>query len=118
MHGDASARETPIAPWAGELLQHWLQVRSELKIPGDFLLPSTRTGKPWSKKSHYAESKRLFEEAGLVGQGGGTFKLRHTFAMRQLRRGTEPEVVARWLGVEPEVMARYRQVVAGPMEVV
>jgi site-specific recombinase XerD len=117
-HGDVSARETPIAPWAGELLQHWLQVRFELKVPGDVLLPSTRTGKPWSKKSHYAEAKRLFEDAGLVGQGGGTFKLRHTFALRQLRRGTEPEVVAGWLGVEPEVMGRYRQVVSGPMDVV
>ena len=42
--GDAPARETPIAPWAGELLQHWLLVRSERKIPGEMLFPSTADG--------------------------------------------------------------------------
>ncbi len=117
-HGDAPARETPIAPWAAELLQHWLQVRSELNVPGDVLLPSTRTGKPWSKDSHYRETRRLLEQVGLGDGAGGTFRLRHTFALRQLRRGTEAEVVARWLGVEPEVMGRYRQVVTSPMDVV
>jgi integrase len=116
--GDAPARETPIAPWAGELLQHWLLVRSERKIPGDMLLPATGTGKPWSKQSHYAATRQLLAEAGLDGNEGGTFKLRHTFAMRQLRRGTAPEEVARWLGVEVAVMERYQHVVVGPVDVV
>ena len=118
MHGDSAARETPIAPWAGELLQHWLQIRSELEIPGDWLLPSTRTGKPWGKQSHYATTRSLLEEAGLDGPEGGTFRLRHTFALRQLKRGTAPEQVARWMGVEPVVMDRYRRVVSGPTTVV
>ena len=117
-NGDAAARETPIAPWAGELLQHWLIVRGELQIPGPMLLPSTRTGKPWSKQSHYAATRQLLEEAGLDSHEGGTFRLRHTFALRQLRRGTAPEQVARWLGVETVVMERYARVVTGPMEVV
>ena len=117
-NGNSSARETPIAPWAGELLQHWLQVRSEMHIPGDVLFPSTRTGKPWSKQSHYASARQLLEEAGLDSNEGGTFKLRHTFALRQLRRGTAPDEVARWLGVEPMVMDRYKRVVSTPMDVV
>ncbi|MGJ7506553.1 tyrosine-type recombinase/integrase [Variovorax sp. GT1P44] len=116
--GDSPARETPIAPWAGELVQHWLQVRSERGIPGAMLFPSTATGKPWSKQSHYSATRQLLAEAGLDGNEGGTFKLRHTFAMRQLRRGTSPEEVARWLGVEVAVMDRYKHVVSTPTDVV
>jgi integrase len=116
--GDSPARETPIAPWTGELLQHWLQVRAEREIPGEMLFPSTATGKPWSKQSHYSTTRQLLADAGLDGAEGGTFKLRHTFAMRQLRRGTAPEEVARWLGVEVAVMDRYKHVVSSPMDVV
>ncbi|MDM0108039.1 tyrosine-type recombinase/integrase [Variovorax sp. J22R24] len=116
--GNSPARETPIAPWAGELLQHWLQVRSERKIPGDMLFPSTAAGKPWSKQSHYSTTRQLLADAGLDDSEGGTFKLRHTFAMRQLRRGTAPAEVARWLGVEVAVMDRYKHVVSRPMDVV
>ena len=116
--GNSAARETPIAPWAGELLQHWLQVRAEARIEGDFLFPSTRAGKQWHKESHYKCAKKVLEDAGIDSREGGSFRLRHTFALRQLRRGFEPETVAAWLGVEPEVMGRYRRVVATPIDVV
>jgi len=117
-NGNAPARETPIAPWAGELLQHWLQVRAEMEIAGDYLFPSTRSGKPWSKEAQYKSAKQVFEEAGLDAADGGSFRLRHTFALRQLRRGTDAVQVARWLGVEPDAMAKYRRVVTGPEQVV
>lgn len=117
-NGNSPARETPIAPWAGELLQHWLQVRAESKIAGNFLFPSTRTGKPWSKEAQYLAAKQVFEDAGMSGTEGGSFRLRHTFALRQLRRGTDTEQVARWLGIEAEAMGKYRRVVAGPERVV
>ncbi|MDR6856218.1 tyrosine-type recombinase/integrase [Variovorax guangxiensis] len=117
-NGNAPARETPIAPWAGELLQHWLQVRAEMKIAGDYLFPATRSGKPWSKEAQYKAAKLVFEEAGLDGTEGGSFRLRHTFALRQLRRGTDAVQVARWLGVEPEAMAKYRRVVTSPEQVI
>ncbi|MGO4396248.1 tyrosine-type recombinase/integrase [Variovorax sp. M-6] len=116
--GNSSAREAPIAPWAGELLQHWLQIRAEAKIPGDYLFPSTRTGKQWHKESHYKCAKQVLEEAGIDSSEGGSFRLRHTFALRQLRRGFEPDVVANWLGVEPGEMERYKRVVTAPIEVV
>lgn len=77
-----------------------------------------RSGKPWSKQSHYAATRQLLEEAGLDSHEGGTFRLRHTFALRQLRRGTAPEQVARWMGVEAVVMERYTRIVNGTMEVV
>lgn len=106
-HGNWPARETPIAPWAGELLHHWGKVRQDIAIAGDFLFPSTRTGKQWSRDSHYMCANKVLEEAGIENAEGGSFRLRHTFALRQLRRGTSSEQVAMWLGVEPESMNQY-----------
>jgi integrase len=117
-NGNLPAHETPIAPWAGELLQHWLQVRAEARIEGDFLFPSTRTGKQWGKESQYKSARQVLQDAGVDHSEGGSFRLRHTFALRQLRRGFQPELVARWLGVEPEVMDRYKRVVTTPVDVV
>ena len=106
-HGNWPARETPIAPWSGELLHHWLKVRQDAAIAGDFLFPSTRTGKQWSRDSHYMCANKVLDEAGIDSIEGGSFRLRHTFALRQLRRGTSSEQVAMWLGVEPESMNQY-----------
>lgn len=117
-NGNSPAREAPVAPWAAELLHHWLQVRAEAGIVGEQMFPSTRSGKPWSKDSQYRAARAVMEEAGLDAADGGSFRLRHTFAIRQLRRGTAPEQVARWLGVEPEVMGRYERLVPGPADVV
>lgn len=117
-NGNLPPRETPIAPWAGELLQHWLQIRAEARIAGDHLFTSTLSGKPWSKEAHYKAAKAVLEEAGLHAVEGGSFKLRHTFALRQLRRGTPVDEVARWLGVDPEAMGKYSRVVLGPADVV
>ena len=117
-NGNSAARETPVAPWAGELLHHWMQVRVEARIVGDWLFPATRSGKPWSKDAQYRAARSVLEDAGIDSADGGSFRLRHTFALRQLRRGTEPAQVARWMGVEPEAMARYDRVVAGPADVI
>lgn len=110
-NGTLRARETPVAAWAAELLHHWLQVRADSRIAGEFLFPSTRTGKPWLADSQYQCARKVLEAAGVGGRGaGGSFRLRHTFALRQLRRGTRPEMVARWMGVEPAEMKRYDRV--------
>ena len=61
---------------------------------------------------------KMLEDAGMDSSQGGSFRLRHTFALRQLLRGFEPETVAAWLGVEPEVMGRYRRVRASPIDVI
>ncbi len=57
-------------------------------MQGDFLLRATRTGKAWSKVSHY---KAVTEVMGVSGidkglEEGGAYRPRHTFALRQLRR--------------------------------
>lgn len=109
--------ETPMAPWAARLLQQWLARRTLLCIPGPQLLPSTRTGKPWGKVAHYNAVTQVMQASGLPEAlvPGGSFRLRHTFALRQLRRGRSPEEVARWLGlVDPGVLSRYQQVVFEP----
>ncbi len=117
-NGTSQPRETPIAPWAAELLQYWLQVRQDARVAGAFLFPSTRTGKPWRADSQYMNARQVLEDAGMDSRAGGSFRLRHSFALRQLRRGTLPEQVAQWMGVEPAEMKRYERVLPAHIEVV
>lgn len=116
--GTSTARETPVARWAGVLLRYWLEVRAAAQIPGYHLFPSTRTGKRWSRDSQYQSSMRVLTEAGVATLEGGSFRLRHTFALRQLRRGTSSDVVAAWLGIEPQAMKRYDRVLPEMADVV
>ena len=112
-HGDSPEREAPIVQWAARVLAYWLHVRREQELAGDLLFPATRTGKPWGKVTHYDAVKSVLEASGIDKSlvEGGAYRLRHTFALRQLRRGKSPEVVAQWLGVvEMRVMDRYRRV--------
>lgn len=117
--GLSPEREAPLAGWAAQLLRHWLQVRNEAGIAGEWLFPSTRSGKPWGKVAQYQAVKLVLTGAGFDDEvvRGGSFRLRHTFALRQLRRGRAPDEVARWLGVtDPAVMTRYQRVVLAPVD--
>jgi len=117
-NGNSPARETPVASWAGNLLAHWLEVRRTQGIPGSMVFPSTRSsGKPWGKVAQYTAAKDVLQAAGIDAVEGGSFRLRHTFALRQLKRGCTPQEVARWLGVsDPAVMARYERVITAPVD--
>ena len=117
--GSSPSRETPIAQWAGQLLRHWLQTRSELSIAGNYLFPSTKTGKPWGKVAQYLSSKHVLEAAGLDEAlvAGGSFRLRPPLALRQPRRGKSEADVARWLGVmDGAAMERYRRILSEPVD--
>ena len=116
----AEYRETPVAPWAGQLLRYWLDVRAEQGVPGSMVFPATKsTGKPWGKVAQYNAAKEVLQAAGVDDVEGGSFRLRHTFALRQLRRGKAADEVARWLGVsDPAVMARYQRVISSPVDVI
>jgi site-specific recombinase XerD len=119
MHGSIPEREAPVAPWAGRLLRTWLDTRCALQIAGTALFPAARSGRPWGKVAQYAAAKAVLAAAGVPDTEGGSFKLRHTFALRQLRRGTAPEQVAQWLGLsDVAALARYRRVLIAPTEVV
>lgn len=119
-NGNAASRETPLAAWAGQLLRYWLAVRTQQNVPGSMVFPSTKSsGKPWGKVAQYNAAKDVLRASGVDDVEGGSFRLRHTFALRQLRRGKAADDVARWLGVsDPSVMARYRRVISSPVDVV
>jgi integrase len=114
-HGAVSSRVVPVANWSGRLLQQWLARRAEQLLPGELLFPGTRRGGAWSKVSHYEAMAATLLAAGVAAPRGGSYVLRHTFALRQLRRGTDAAEVARWLGVtDPGVMARYQGLAFDP----
>lgn len=116
---DTPAHEAPLAPWAAKILDHWLETRERIGIPGPWVFPSTGKGTGWSKVSHYNATKQVLAASGIQCDDGGSYQLRHTFALRQLSKGTAPSDVAKWLGVtDPDVMARYQRVLAAFVDVV
>jgi len=118
-HGSIPAREAPIAPWAGRLLRTWLDTRSALQIGGAALFPASRNGRAWGKVAQYTAAKAVLAAAGMADAEGGSFKLRHTFALRQLRRGSSADQVAQWMGLsDAAALARYRKVLLAPAAVV
>ncbi|MBP6900426.1 MAG: site-specific integrase [Burkholderiaceae bacterium] len=110
-NGSAAAYRAPLAAWASRLLCDWLHCRTALALPGPWLFPSTRSGKPWGKVAQYEAAARVLADAQVPAQAaGGSFRLRHSFALRQLALGHDPAQVARWLGVsDPGVMQRYQR---------
>jgi integrase len=118
-HGAIAQREVPMAPWAARLLRQWVHQRGQQEIPGNLLFPATRSGREWGKVAHYNAARSVLVAAGIEDADGGSFLLRHTFAIRQLRRGTPPDEVSRWLGLtDPQPMRRYQRVISGPVVVV
>lgn len=118
-HGNSPARAAPVAPWAGRLLRTWIDTRCSLQISGAVLFPSSRGGRTWGKVAQYSAAKSVLASAGLQDGEGGSFKLRHTFALRQLRRGTPAEQVAQWMGLsDVAALARHRRVLTAPAVVV
>jgi integrase len=118
-HGSAPAREAPLAPWAARLLRAWMDTRCALQMAGPVLFPSTRAGRSWGKVAQYGAAKAVLAAAGMPDSDGGSFKLRHTFALRQLRRGTAPEEVARWMGLaSASALARHQRLLLAPADVV
>jgi len=112
--GSAPAHTAPLADWAGTVLAGWLARRQAECLTGPWLLPSTRSGKPWGKVAQYEAARRVLADAGLDADGGGSFRLRHSFALRQLQHGHGHDTIAAWLGVtDPQVMLRYQQLIPG-----
>ena len=117
-NGNFPARQTPLAGWAGKQLAYWLQIRAQQGLAGSMVFPSTRSGKEWSKAPSTLSFQAVLRGAGIDHPTGGTFKLRHTFALRQLTRHP-PDQVARWLGVQdPAVIERYQRVLFNPVDIV
>lgn len=114
--GSTAAHQVPIALWAARQLRLWLDVRaaqSTAMAGAPWVFPSTTTGKPWSHPACHRAAVGVMEEAGI--EGGAPFRLRHTFAVRQLLSGHSEADVARWMGyADTGPMKRYRHVLAAP----
>ena len=118
-NGNSPARETPLAKWAGRQLAVWLRVRAEQGIAGDIVFPATRSGKVWGKTASFNAFRAVLDGAKIKDLEGGSYKLRHTFALRQLADGKSAADVGSWLGVkDPAVMARYARVLIKPVSVI
>lgn len=118
-NGNFPARETPLADWAGRQLTFWLAARSEQNIAGDFVFPSTLTGKQWSDTRCFLSCRDVLTAASVSNDAGGMFKLRHTFALRQLAHGHSETEVAQWLGLlDINGMLRYRRILTSPVDLV
>lgn len=114
----AKARQAPCAKWTGQVLNHWLTVRQAQSIPGDWLFPSTKSsGKQIGKVALYNATNQVLSAAGLAPGQGGSFKLRHTFAVRQLKRGHSLSDIAKWLGIEPMQAQRYSLIISAPISI-
>ncbi len=118
-NGNSPARETPLAPWAGRQLALWLSVRTRHDIKGGYVFPATLSGKPWSHTACHDACKAVLADAGMGEDSGGMYKLRHTFALRQLAEGKSDIEVAGWLGlIDLNGMARYRRIVTRQVDIV
>ena len=105
--GNAPARHTPLAIWAGRVLGAWLDERERLKLPGLWVF-CTEQGAQWAKNSCDKASDGVLRRAG-VSADDGHFRLRHTFALIEMRDNRRsPEAVAHDLGVKDKVAWRLR----------
>lgn len=110
-NGNSPARETPIASWAAHLLKVWMDQRRKQRLAGDYVFPSTASGKQWSQSRCFESCKAALEKAGIGEAPGGLFRLRHTFVLRQLAEGHAETDIARWLGLlDITGMNRYKRI--------
>jgi len=116
--GSSPEHQVPIAEWAARQLQLWLSARARLGAEMQascWVFPSTQTGKPWSHPACHRAAVSRMKALGI--DGGAPFRLRHTFAVRQLQAGHAEDDVARWMGyVDTGPMKRYRHLLGAPAE--
>lgn len=118
--GITPGHESPMARWASRLVRRWVDVRAQLEPNSDRLFFATAKGTDWSEPNMLTRCTVLMENAdiGSLEAHGGLYRLRHTFALRQLARGRSDEEVGRWLGLtDLSRVARYRSVIMAPIEV-
>lgn len=114
---NSPSHEASVAPWARAVLHRWLLTRRTQGIEGPWVFPSTRAGKPWAHPSCHKALVGVLEAAGIAG--GAPFRLRHTFAVRQLRAGLPEADVARCLGLaDTQALQRYQPWLTTPLPVV
>lgn len=115
--GSSPEHQVPLAAWAARQLRLWLAARRMLGAEmqcSEWVFPSTLSGKPWSHPACHRAAVTQLDALGI--EGGAPFRLRHTFAVRQLQAGHAEEDVARWMGyVDTGPMKRYRHLLTAPV---
>lgn len=118
-HAASAARETPLAPYARQVLAAWLAVRATLAPHDDIVFPSGRHGGVLAKTTLYRHYGALLAAAGIWTDKRGAHALRHTFAVRNLKKGRSVQTISDWLGLETVDSAeRYRRIVSGDVNVI
>ena len=112
--GKTVEHDAPIANWARRALKRWLTVRSDLGLEGSQLFSATRKSSEWTDVGcQRACTAMLIALIGEEYKYGGLMRLRHTFVIRQLARGTDLEKIGLWLGIRDlDRLQRYRRVMS------
>jgi integrase len=80
----------------------WLRARRLLRIEGELLFPSTRTGKALSQATVYLLTKKTFERAGIAVMRSGGRTLRNSYAVREIQRAVDKHELKAMLGLALE----------------
>jgi site-specific recombinase XerD len=101
-HPTSYAHETYLHPAAVPDLLAWVSERKASGIPGQLLFPANLLGSALDKATVYRQVKATFRRAGLELQRSGGRTLRNTFAVQQIKSGTEPADLTGYLGLALE----------------
>jgi integrase len=105
--GNAPPRHAQLAVWAGRVLGDWIDELARLTLPGPWVF-CTERGAQWAKNSCDKASDGVLRRAG-VSVEKGHFRLRHTYALIEIRDHKRPlPEVARALGVKDTLAWRLR----------
>lgn len=105
-----------LARFAAKILRDWLATKALLGIGGDLIFPSKRAGGQMHGSTVYLHIAGIFQAAGLderVIEHRGARTLRTSYALNEIKGGTNAEVVGEWLGLRAERSTRRYVALAG-----
>lgn len=98
---DDNSHKTILRPFAVPYVLPWIEERKRLKqIPSDRLFPaSLKEGEMLNKATVYRQVKATLQKAGIDLDHMGGRTLRNSFAVIELKNGTDIETVGMFLGL-------------------
>ncbi|EKD97514.1 MAG: hypothetical protein ACD_23C00887G0004 [uncultured bacterium] len=110
--GAGRRHRTKVAPWAAGILVEWITTRTEFGLPDDLLFPAKPIGGPLHKATVYRQCAAVLNKAGVdptIIKRRGARTLRNTYAIRELERGQQLELVGEYLGHRTDRSTEYYQ---------
>jgi|GEM_PF-4766242 len=106
--GTSIDHDTQLQPPATDLVSTWIAHRAQLGIPGQFLFPSTATGKQMTRRTATRIVAAAIAGAGIDIHHKGARTLRNTYAVNALLAGDDVGTIKERLGLqEQSAMATY-----------